>query len=194
MLIHDGLLRFDPEALISVLEDEAKTDGQVRDVVLFRFCREAMLLQSLPMEIDAKSVVAIAAVTEESPAKVPWVDLRSDAATVARSEVIKAYNARFHSTARGLLFRLQKTRWIESWALNCWSGPTAKPPSTSVCLVCANRCASSASSTPSTGSAPPCRSQKGSGTFWRRRSGRLGSEGQKVPDPFWTASSLLAPP
>ena len=125
MLIHDGLLRFDPEALISVLEDEAKTDGQVRDVVLFRFCREAMLLQSLPMEIDAKSVVAIAAVTEESPAKVPWVDLRSDAATVARSEVIKAYNARFHSTARGLLFRLQKTRWIESWALNCWSGPTA---------------------------------------------------------------------
>jgi hypothetical protein len=120
VLERDALLALDVDAVFTTLEVAANRAALVRDALLVRFAREALLLSSLPAHVRP-SAVALSGGNEG----LPWVDLRSGPEGLRRSEVIKAYVATFHSAASGLLHRLNKTQFIEQWDLRCFVGPTA---------------------------------------------------------------------
>lgn len=120
ILEHDALLQVDPEAVLDALEDAANRAASVRDAMLVRFAREALLLGALPEHVHPSAISSSA-----DHNRLSWVDLRPGPQGLRRSEVIKTYVATYHSAANGLLYRLNKTRFIEQWDLRCAAGPTA---------------------------------------------------------------------
>lgn len=129
-LERDGLLRMDLDALLGDLERDAAARQDVRERVMLQFVRESLLLMGLPERVRKEDTGwAAPAVPADSPwagaSRAPWVDLRASAdGTVARSEVIKAYTTRFHSVASGLLYRLNRVRFLERYDVRCFVGST----------------------------------------------------------------------
>lgn len=121
VLEREALLTIDLDAIFEALTLAAQRDASVRDVMLVRFAREALLLSALPEHVSPSAVH----LTMADTSGINWVDLRPGPEGLRRSEVIKAYVATFHSAANGLLFRLNKTAFIEQWDLRCATGPTA---------------------------------------------------------------------
>lgn len=126
-----GLRRMDLLGLLNQMAQDAASRADVREQVIVRFVRESLILMGLPERINLADLSWIRPeVPEGSPlasAKgvAPWIDLRpSRDGTVARSEVIKAYTARFHSVATGLLYRLNRVRFIERYDIRCFVGST----------------------------------------------------------------------
>lgn len=129
-LERDGLLRMDLDAILGDLERDAAARQDVRERVMLQFVRESLLLMGLPERVRKEDTGwAAPAVPADSPwagaSRAPWVDLRASAdGTVARSEVIKAYTTRFHSVASGLLYRLNRVRFLERYDVRCFVGST----------------------------------------------------------------------
>lgn len=128
-LEHSGLKHLDLEALLQSMSADAAGRGDVREQLLLRFVRESLYLMGLPDRVAVADIPwAAQTVKPESPwgaARAPWVNLRATAdGTVARSEVIKAYTSRFHSAASGLLYRLNRVRFLERYDIRCFVGST----------------------------------------------------------------------
>lgn len=117
----DGLRRLDIRSLLEVLESDAVSRRDVREQLLIAMARQALLLIGLPDRVEAD------AIRWEVPpqiANAPWADLRPINGECARSEVIKAFNAAFIVPTSGLLYRLNRQRFMERYDIRCFVGPT----------------------------------------------------------------------
>lgn len=125
-LEHAGLLRLDLDALLTAMERDAEQRADVREQIVLRFTRQSLLLGGLPGRIRLAKVPWTQEAAAASGVRgAPWLKLHpDDAGTVARSEVIKAFTARFHLSANGLLYRLNRMRFLERYDIRCFIGDT----------------------------------------------------------------------
>ncbi|WP_414486963.1 type V CRISPR-associated protein Cas12c [Stenotrophomonas maltophilia] len=130
-LEHSGLRRMDLLGLLNQVGQDAASRADVREQVIVRFVRESLILMGLPERINladlpwTRTEVPAGSPWANAKRLGPWVDLRASSdGTVARSEVIKAYTTRFHAVANGLLYRLNRVRFVERYDIRCFVGST----------------------------------------------------------------------
>lgn len=119
---HAALAHFDIHACLTAMLDDARRNQNARDAVLIEFARQKLMLDGLPDRIPYDD---ISEWTSSIGGIAPWgkVTAAGDG-TIDRSDVIKAFNASFHNAANGLLYRLNRTRFIERADLKAFAGPT----------------------------------------------------------------------
>ncbi|TXI04136.1 MAG: hypothetical protein E6Q76_12955 [Rhizobium sp.] len=120
-LDREGLQNFDALEFLDALQKDATQRTNVRESLIVEMARQSLLLSALPDRIE------IGAISWQTPSQnqhAPWANLRPVNGTVGRSETIKSFTAVFHSRISGLLYRLNRQKFMEKYDLRCFIGST----------------------------------------------------------------------